>query len=899
MADGWSIGLLFREVGELYEALVEGWPSPLPDPPLQYADYAAWQRERLRGETLEHLLAAWHRRLAGAPAVLELPLDRPRPAVQTFRGARLSTRWPEPLAAAVRDLGARAGATPFMTLLAAFAALLGRWAGQDDVVVGSPIAGRVRSELEALIGFFVNTLALRVDLEGTPGVDELLQRVKHACLDAYAHQELPFEKLVEELSPERSLAWSPLFQVTFALQNVPTTTLELPRLTVERLEIVREQVKFDLSLDAFETAAGLDLELWFNTDLFESATAERLLGHFRTLLAGAVAEPGRPVAELPLLTAREREQLLVEWTATAVVFPQGLCLHELVKDQVGRTPEAVALVAGGERLTYRELDERAEGLAAHLRGLGVGPEVLVAVCTGRDASMVVGMLATLMAGGAYVPLDPTYPAERLAFTLADAEARVVLTRTDLLEKLPAHGAHVVCLDEWDAGPPAQILRFAQDDANLAYVIYTSGSTGRPKGVAITHASAVTFVHWAATVFAPEELRGVFAATSITFDLSVFELFATLAWGGTVILGENALALAGHPAAAEVTLVNTVPSAIAELVRMGAVPPSVRTVNLAGEPLRRSLVDRIHELGTVERVLNLYGPSEDTTYSTWALAERGSAAEPTIGVPVANTHAYVVDRALKPQPVGVPGELWLTGEGLARGYLKRPELTAERFVPDPFGAEPGARAYRTGDLARWRPWGELEYLGRLDHQVKVRGFRIELGEIESALGALPEVRESVVVVREDAAGERGIVAYLVAAEGADLSARDLRAALAVRLPEHMIPAAFVLLPALPLTPNGKIDRKALPAPNLAGARRGSGQAPRTPTEELLAGIWADVLGVERVGVADDFFELGGHSLLATRLTSRIRTLLGIELPLRALFQAPTVEGLALAARFEIV
>ena len=896
VADGWSMSLLFRELGALYAAFVAGRPSPLPELSIQYADYSIWQRERLRGEALARLLAYWRRQLAGAPAVLELPLDRPRPAAQTFRGSRLAARLPGPLASAVNDLSAREGATTFMTFLAGFAALLGRWSGQDDVVVGSPIAGRVRSELEPLIGFFVNTLALRADLAGGT-VRELLQRVRHVCLDAYAHQELPFEKLVEELSPARSLAWSPLFQVTFALQNAPTAALALPKLTIERLDVVREQVKFDLSLDAFEVAAGLELELWFNTDLFDATTIERLLGHFRTLLEGAVAEPSRRLSELPLLTAGEREQLLVEWTATAASFPRGLCLHELVKDQAGRTPEAVALVAGGERLTYRELDERAGRLAAHLRSLGVGPEVLVAVCTERDAAMVVGMLATLAAGGAYVPLDPTYPAERLAFTLADAEAKVLLTRSDLVERLPEHGAHVVCLDEWEgvAPPAASVIPSASEGspatpANLAYVIYTSGSTGRPKGVAITHASAVTFLHWARTAFTPEELRGVFAGTSITFDLSVFELFGTLAWGGTVILGENALALAGHPAAAAVTLVNTVPSAIAELVRAGAVPGRVRTLNLAGEPLRRALVDRIHELGTVERVLNLYGPSEDTTYSTWALAERGSPAEPTIGRPIANTRAYVVDRSMSLQPVGVPGELWLTGEGLARGYLQRPELTAERFVPDPFGGEPGARAYRTGDLARWRPSGELEYLGRIDHQVKVRGFRIELGEVETALGAVPGVRETVVVAREDVPGERRLVAYVVPQQGREPAARELRSALAARLPEFMVPAAFVALPALPLTPNGKIDRKALPAPEAPAAADGA--EPRTWIEGLVAGIWADVLSLDRaIGREDSFFELGGHSLAATRVASRVRDLFGVEMPLRKLFEAQTVAALA--------
>ena len=904
-SDGRSVAIFARELSALYAACREGRPSPLPEPPIQYADFAAWQRRWLAGALLERQLAWWRERLAGLPPALELPADRLRPAVRGTRGGQAVVRLPAELSRDLAGLGRQSGASLFMTLLAAFQALLGRWTGRDDPPVGTPVAGRNRSEVEELIGLFVNTLVLRADLAGDPSFAALLGRVRETAIDAYARQDVPFEKLVAALAPERDLASTPLFQVMFILQNAGSAVPELPGLAASRLPLYEGgaggevPAKFDLTLAMEEGADGLVAEASWWADLFDRTTVERLLGHFRTLLEGAVADPSRRLSELPLLTAMEREQLLVEWTATVASFPQGLCLHEVVKDQVGRTPDAVALVAGGERLTYRELGERVEGLAAHLRGLGVGPEVLVAVCTERDASMVVGMLATLAAGGAYVPLDPTYPAERLAFTLADAEAKVLLTRTELLERLPEHGAHVVCLDEWDVMAPALAVPAARvDPANLAYVIYTSGSTGRPKGVAITHASVVTFVHWVRTAFAPEELRGVFAATSITFDLSVFELFATLSSGGTVILGENALALAGHPAAAEVTLVNTVPSAVAELVRLGAVPPSVRTVNLAGEPLRRSLVDRIYELGTVERVLDLYGPSEDTTYSTWAPAERGSPAEPTIGRPIANTRAYVVDRAFNPQPVGVPGELWLTGEGLARGYLKRPELTAERFVPDPFGVlngssgepERGARAYRTGDLARWRPSGELEFLGRLDHQVKVRGFRIELGEVESALTALPGVREAVVVVREDVAGERRLVAYVVPADGAELAAADLRAALDRRLPEHMVPAAFVALPALPLTPNGKVDRKALPAPT---APAGTGEEPRTWIERLVAGIWAEVLEIDAGGIGrdDSFFELGGHSLAATRVASRVRDLLEVEVTLRRLLETPALAALA--------
>ncbi|HSK77736.1 MAG TPA: amino acid adenylation domain-containing protein, partial [Thermoanaerobaculia bacterium] len=682
---------------------------------------------------------------------------------------------------------------------------------------------------------------------------ELLVRVREATLSAYAHQEVPFERLIEDLAPERDLARPPLVQVLFSLNNAPSGALELPGLTLTSSAPRTGTAKFELTCAFSETEGGLAGMFEYSRDLFDGPTIERLAERFVRLLAGAAADPRQRLSELPLLSPAERRQLLVEWNDVGSLPPSEVALHELFEVQAARTPEAIALVAGmsGERWTYRELDLWADSLARRLAGLGVGPEVRVGICLTRTPLLVASLLAVLKAGGAYVPLDPEYPRERLAFLLEDTAAPVLVTEPDLVERLPDHRAELLLLTP-DAGhgepaglrPVSGVL-----PGNLAYLIYTSGSTGRPKGVAIEHRSAVAFARWARTVFPPEELAGVLAATSISFDLSVFELFVTLAWGGKVVLAANALELPRLAASGEVVLVNTVPSAMAELVLERAVPESVRTVNLAGEPLKRSLVQAIHEASAASRVLDLYGPSECTTYSTWAPVPRDERREPTIGRPIAGTRAVLLGRRGEPVPAGIPGELLLGGAGLARGYLNRPDLTAERFVPDPFppeeGGKPGGRLYRTGDLARYLPDGRLEYLGRIDQQVKVRGFRIELGEIEAALGAHGRVREGVVLAREDLAGGAGLAAYVVAAEGEPLAPSELRDFLRERLPEFMLPAAWVFLPSLPLTANGKVDRKALARLRPEPVPGSTGVAPRTPAEELLAGIFASVLGVERV------------------------------------------------------
>ncbi|HEY7424336.1 MAG TPA: amino acid adenylation domain-containing protein [Gemmataceae bacterium] len=762
-ADGWSMRVLVRELAEAYAAFAAGDEALLPELPAQYADHAIWQRQSLQGEILSEQLAYWREKLADASPALNLPTDHRRPSAQAYRGARHPFRLPAGLAERVRTLGRQYGCTPFMVLLAAFQTLLQRYSGQDDFCVGSPIAGRDRPEMKGLVGFFVNTLVLRADLTGNPSFGELLGRVRETCLGAYAHQELPFERLVEELRPQRDLSRSPLFQALFTFDLESEARLELPGLTLEFSEVDTGTAKFDLSLYLRESAAGLRGYLEYDTDLFEGETAARMVGHWQTLLDAAITEPSLPLSELPLLTEAERRRLLLEWNDTCAPLPAQQCLHQLIEAQVERTPDAIALIHGEDRLSYQELNRRANRLAHHLRAQGVGPDQLVGVCLERSAEMVVALLGILKAGGAYLPLDPHHPAERVALILEDARVGLVVTQRHFAERFSAVGARTVCVDA-----DAAVIACAEDSnlgggaagEHLAYVLYTSGSTGRPKGVAIEHHSAVAFVDWARSTFSPEERAGVLAATSISFDISVFELFLPLSSGGQVILAENVLELPQLPAASAVTLINTVPSAMAELLKLSAVPASVRTVNLAGEALPHALAQRIYQRKTVQRLYNLYGPTESTVYSTWALVPTGAPAPPTIGRPIANTRVYVLDGNRQPVPIGVPGELYIGGAGLARGYLHRDDLTAQRFVPNPFNQETGERLYRTGDLVRWHANGELEYLERLDHQVKVRGFRIELGEIETALRQHTAVRQAVVAAREDTPGDKRLVAYVV-------------------------------------------------------------------------------------------------------------------------------------------
>jgi len=906
VSDGWSMGVLVREVGALYTGV-----AGLAPPTIQYPDYADWQRERLAGAELERLLGWWRQELAGLPGALDLPTDRPRPAVASGRGGLVHSVLSPGRIEALRAVRERDGDTLFMILLAAFTVLLRRMTGEEDLAVGTPVANRPRQELEPLIGFFVNTLVLRPAPPGAapddPTFRELLTRVREAALGAFSHQELPFEKLVEELRPARDLSRTPLFQVMLALQNAwERQTPDLPGLALEPLEHLGATAKFDLSLNAQEAPDGLGLTLEYATDLFDTATAWRLSGHYLTLLAAIAADPGRKISDLPLWTDVERHQVLVEWNdAREEGTDEPQTLHSLVAAQARRTPEAIALVHGEETLTYADLLRRAEELAERLRAAGAGPEQIVAVRLPRSAGLVVALLGVLQSGAAYLPLDPAYPEERIAFMVEDAGAGWLLgppsptLPREAGEGAPSHPGlpeeSSFKLTSGRAVAPSPASRGRVGEGGLAYLIYTSGSTGRPKGVAIEHRSAAALVRWARTVFSPAELSGVLASTSVCFDLSVFEIFVPLATGGRVIVVEDVLGLRALPAEAGVTLVNTVPSALDALLRTGGLPASVRTVNLAGEPIPRDLVERVARLPGI-RLLNLYGPSEDTTYSTWAEIANDDRPAP-IGRPVAGTRAHLVDRieGSQPAPVGAPGHLLLGGRGLARGYFRRPDLTAERFVPDPFhqvdGWLPGDRLYRTGDLARRRADGALEFLGRIDQQVKVRGFRIEPGEIEAALVAHPGVREATVGIWISPSGDRRLVAWVAG----DVSAADLRPRLAAKLPAPLVPAHLVMLEALPRTANGKLDRRALPPPEPPAPA--SAAAPASATEQAVAAIWREVLGVERVGLHDNFFDLGGHSLLLVRVHDRLCRELGADLPLVDLFRHPDVASLARRLRRE--
>jgi amino acid adenylation domain-containing protein/FkbH-like protein len=922
VADAWSLAILVEELAVLYGAVCNGGEPRLPELAIDYCDFAAWQRQWLTPERIAGEIAAARQALAATPA-LDLPTDQPRPAVRDSRGALLPVRIESWLGERLEQVSRDAGATPFTLLLAAFAALLGRYSDQEDFAVGSPIAGRARPEVAPLVGCFANTLALRVDLSGDPSFRRLIDRLWQVRTAAAAHQELPFEKLVEHLAPERSLARPPLFQVMLAYEEEAVEPA-LPGLQAAVHRIDTGTAKFDLTLALARGRRdpGLRGGIEYSTALFAATTVSRMAGHYLTLLAAALSRPATPLSQLPLLSPAQRHQLLLETAAAgAAAAPGGsaaAALHQLFEAQAAAVPDRVALSRGDQRVTYGELNRRANRLARRLRRHGVGVERLVGILLEREPAAVEAVLATLKAGGAYLPLDPRYPGARTARMLADAEVQVVLTRRRFAAGLPPRlQPAVLAVDDpgtaSTAPPAAGDLGLRLPAAALAYVIYTSGSTGAPKGVALTHRGALQLMAWARSAFSPAELEEVLATTSFCFDLAVFELFAPLSHGGAVRLADDAVqpdAAGGRP-----TLLNTVPSVMAELVRAGGVAASITTVNLAGEPLPRSLVEQIHAASSASsasgasgasgataataarRVLNLYGPTEDTTYSTWLTVEPGGSGPVALGEPLPGTRVCLLDRRLEPVPLGVPGELCLASGSLARGYLGRPDLTAERFLPDPWSAAPGQRLYRTGDLALRRPDGRLEFRGRIDQQIKVRGFRIEPGEIEAALCRLAGVAEAAVVAVGDAGGERRLIGLMVPAAVPPPSLEEVRRQLRRALPEPMVPAALAWLEAMPRTTTGKLDRAALQrtaGTALLPAVRGTAP-PRTPVEQLLAGIWEQLLGVAGIGAADSFFELGGHSLLAVRMAARVREDLGAALTVNDVFAAPTVA--ALAAKIE--
>jgi surfactin family lipopeptide synthetase A len=894
--DGWSLGILVDELTALYGAYARGEAPTLAEPAAQYADFAAWQRGRLSGEALERELDCWRAQLGDSFPVLQLPFDRPRPAVQTYAGARLSATLPAGLAAALGELSRREGATLFMTLLAVYKTLLYRYTAQTNLFVGTSIANRPHPDLAGIIGFFANTLVLRTDLAGEPSFRELLGRVRATALHAYEHQEMPFERLVSALRPERDPSHSPLYQVMFVMQESPRD-FGSDDLEVELLEPPGGVSKFDLTLDVTAGPAELKLTLEYNTDIFDDATAARMLAHFRVLAEAAAADPDTHVSRLPLLTEEEREAMLVRWNDTAAPYERGLCAQQLFETRAAERPGAVALSCGDRRLTYEELNRRSNQLAHYLRRAGVGPETVLGLCVERSPEMAVGVLGVLKAGGAYVPLDPAYPAERLRYMLEDSGARLLLTQERLVGRVPGGGARVVRLDaDWDeiAAEPATNPTNLTSPSNLAYMIYTSGSTAKPKGVALAHEGLANLAAAQTLAFGVGAGSRVLQFSSFSFDASVWETVMALLTGGALCMSERDPSVLDGAATLRalseqgVTTATLPPSLLAALSPEEL--PELRTLISAGESCSAEIVAR---WGAGRDFFNAYGPTESTVCATLTRCDPASPRPPSIGRPIANMEVFVLDRSGEPVPVGVPGELHIGGVGLARGYHGRPALTAERFVPHPFSQRPGARLYRTGDLVRYLPDGNIDFLGRIDFQVKVRGFRIELEEIEGALGGHPSLRQVVVVAREDRPGEKRLVAYVVAARGDEApTVEALRGFLSERLPEYMVPSDFVALDALPLTPNGKVDRKALPdprgfRPNLAAEF----VAPETEVERALAEVWREVLGVERVGVEDNFFDLGGHSLLLMKVQRGLQDRLRRELPLMTLFKYPTVRALA--------
>ncbi|MEG4503173.1 amino acid adenylation domain-containing protein [Microcoleus sp. F6_B4] len=899
ISDGWSMGIFISELSALYRSFLLEVPSSLPKLPFQYADFAVWQRQWLSGKVLETQLNYWKETLLGAPALLELPTDRSRPPVQSYRGSSQKFQVSSELTKKIQTLAQESGATLFMTLFSALATLLYRYTAQEDICIGTPLANRHREETESIIGFFVNTLVLRTNLKGNPSFSELLDRVRQMALDAYDRQDVPFEQVVEALQPERSLSYSPLFQVMFALQNAPMGELELPGLTLKPLSVDSVTAKFDLTISIWEIEEGLEGAWEYNSDLFDRETIANSIGHFQTLLAGIVANPDRPIGELPLLTDAETQQLLL-WNNTTTDYPADKSIVELFERQVTKTPDAIAVSYEQEQLTYGQLNSRANQLGHYLQTKGVGKEVLVGLCLDRSVGAIVAMLGILKAGGAYVPLEPDYPQERLAYMLEDSQVPVLITQSALTANLPEHQAQIVYLDtDWQAisKESSDNLNVEIEPTNLAYVIYTSGSTGKPKGVAAIQQAVIRLVFETNYVQIQSD-DCIAQASNISFDAATFEIWGALLHGAKLvgITKEVMLSpeqLAQQLQAQKITILFVTTALFNQLV---SVVPDIfkhlRTLLFGGEAVDPSWVAEVLKKGAPQRLLHVYGPTESTTFSTWYLVESvpEKATNLPIGSPISNTTIYVLDRHLQPVPTGVPGELYIGGDGLARGYLNRPELTSEKFIADPFASD--ARLYKTGDLVRYLPDGNIEFKGRIDNQVKVRGFRIELGEIEAILSKHQQVREAVVTVREDQPGNKRLTAYVLPYLEKPTSSA-LRGFLKERLPEYMVPVAFVIMEAFPLTPNGKVDRRALPAPDTEGDRDSGYVAPRTPAEETLAAIWSEILRVKKVGVRDNFFALGGDSIISIQIIARANQA-GLHLAAKQLFQYQTIAELAAVA-----
>ncbi|MEH2279378.1 MAG: amino acid adenylation domain-containing protein [Nostoc sp.] len=913
ITDGWSMGIFIQELSLLYRAFTLNSPLLLPELPIQYANFAVWQRQWLTEEIQKHQLNYWKQQLAGATPLLELPTDKPRPAVQTFCGATQEFQIDRNLSEQIKIFSQQSGATLFHTLLAAFVVLMFRYSGQDDICIGSPIANRNRKEIESLIGFFVNTLVLRHQIEGNPSFSEFLSQVRQVATSAYTHQDVPFEQVVEALQPERSLSYNPLFQVVFVLENFLLDTLELPDVTMTPQFIERGTSQFDLTLAVWDTKEGLMGSWEYNNDLFEPDTIARMTSHFQTLLAAIIVNPNQPIGELPLLNQQERHQLLVEWNDTYTPYPKSKCIHELFEEQVEKTPNAVAVIYEDKSLTYQQLNDRANQLAHYLQTLGVGAEVLVGICVERSPLMLVGLLGILKAGGAYVPLDPAYPQERLAFMLEDAQVSVLLTQENLVPRLPPHQAQVVCLDSNRANfsTSKENLPHTATTGNLAYVIYTSGSTGRPKGVQIEHQGLLNLVFWHQQAFAVSSLDRVTQVAGVAFDACGWEIWPYLTTGASIHFPDDETRLYPEQLRdwmlSKAITISFLPTPIAEKMLSLNWPPNaaLRTLLTGG--------DQLHQYPSTSHpfeVVNNYGPTENTVVTTSGTVPKRQQAclSPAIGRAIANTQVYVLDSRLQPVPIGVTGELYISGESLARGYLHRPDLTVERFIRNPFKRSRGQgaafkgetedqstncdRLYKTGDLVRYQADGNIEFLGRIDNQVKIRGFRIELSEIEAILTQHPQVRDAVAIAREDIRGVKSLAAYIIP-ELTQPTSNELRQFLKSKLPSYMVPASFTILEVLPITPNGKVDRRALPVPEFEFDESTGFVSPHTHTQEVLAKIWQDVLVLKKVGIHDNFFELGGDSIISMQIIAKANQS-GLKLTPKQLFQHQTIAELAAVA-----
>jgi amino acid adenylation domain-containing protein len=906
ISDGWSMWIFFRELSKFYAAIDTGLSAHFPDLPIQYADFTIWQRDWLQGEELTKQLTYWVQQLAGVPT-LELPLDRPRPAIQTFRGSNLHFNLMSDVTYLNR-LAQESGATLFMLLLAAFKVLVYRYTGQVDIAVGTPIANRNQVEIEGLIGFFVNTLVLRTDLSGEITFSELLERVRQVSLDAYTYQDLPFEKLVEDLNPERDLSRNPLFQVLFILQNAPQAKISSLGVEIAPKQIKAQTTHFDLEFHLRENPNGLILTVLYNSDLFDETTITRMGTHYKNVLTAISENPQALISELPILSPQEIKELLEDWNTTEVTYPE-MGVQRLFEAQAARTPEAIAAIfpASGEKISYQKLNQKTNQLAHFLRKQGIGPDDLVGIFVDRTIEMVVGILGILKSGAAYVPLDPIYPRDRLEYILTDSQVALVLTQEALISEIPADDIPIVCLDRDCSAistEPETNLYVSETPENLVYVLYTSGSTGKPKGVAMPHRAMSNLISWELSHSDISGPANTIQFSSLSFDMSFVDMFMSWCFGGTLVVvpGEqrsdigyladfivdhrlerlNLPYVALHYLAVIYNQTKKYPTALKEIFSTAEA--------LQITPAIRNLFSQLPAC----KLQNQYGPTETHVVTAHKFNEppQNWPELPTIGTPVANTQIYILDANFQPTPIGVPGDLYIGGENLARGYLHQPNLTAEKFIPNPFCSLPGARLYKTGDLARYLAAGSIEFLGRKDFQVKIRGFRVELGEVETIINQIEGIKSVAVAAKGDSYATLRLVAYLVKDENFDLSTEEIRQYIATHLPDYMIPEFFMDLTTMPLTPTGKVDRQSLPEP--VETRPGVQMAyvpPQSPMEQKLAEIWAEVLEIDQVGINDNFFEIGGHSLKAAFIMMKIESEFGKRLPLVTLFKSPTIAGLS--------